>query len=296
MKIINFGSLNMDRVYRVADFVVPGRTIAAKGLETFAGGKGLNQSIASARGGASVLHAGAIGMDGGLLLAALREAGVDVSLIESKEEQPSGHAIIQVSDSGENAIFVHGGANQGLDEAYVRRVLDGATDGDLILVQNETSMVPFIMEESRRRGREVCFNPSPVSPGLSEYPLHCVDRFILNLDEAEAIAGSKEGPEGLLRILLDRYSRAEIVLTLGAEGAMVGRGPERWVEPAFPVLPLDTTAAGDCFAGFYLAAIARGELDPRFRLRIAQKAASICVQRRGASPSIPTLAETLAAL
>jgi ribokinase len=296
MKIINFGSLNMDRVYRVADFVIPGRTIAAKGLETFAGGKGLNQSIAAARGGASVRHAGGVGLDGGFLLESLREAGVDVSSIETRGELPSGHAIIQVSDSGENAIIVHGGANQGLDEAYVRRILEGASGGDLVMVQNETNLVPFIMEESRRRGMELCFNPSPVSPGLADYPLHCVDRLVLNLDEAEAIADSKEGPEGLVSLLLERYPRAEIVLTLGADGAMVGRGHERWVEPAFPVVPLDTTAAGDCFAGFYLAAIARGERDPRVRLRVAQKAASICVQRRGASPSIPTLAETLAAL
>jgi ribokinase len=296
MKIINFGSLNIDRVYRVADFVIPGRTIAAKGLETFAGGKGLNQSVAASRGGAMVWHAGGIGSDGDLLLETLSQAGVDISLVGRNPTLPSGHAIIQVNDSGENAIIVVGGANHGLDESYVRRVLDGAGAGDIVLVQNETNMIPCILEEARARGLQVCMNPSPVDPRLADYPLGCVDRFILNRDEAAAISGAEGGAEGLIVAMQDRFPAAEIVLTLGAEGAIVARGRERWVEPAFPVQAVDTTAAGDCFAGYYLAAIARGEGDRRSALRIAQKAASICVQRRGASPSIPTLAEALAAL
>jgi len=101
MKIINMGSLNVDYVYRTESIVKPGETISSRSLETFAGGKGLNQSIAIAKAGGQVVHAGFYGQDGDFLYKTLKDNGVNVSLLE-KSDSPNGHAIIQVDDQGEN--------------------------------------------------------------------------------------------------------------------------------------------------------------------------------------------------
>jgi ribokinase len=113
MKILNVGSINVDHVYTVPHFVRPGETIGATGYRVFSGGKGFNQSIALARAGAEVLHAGQVGKDGEWLVEELRRNGVDTTHVALSGEA-TGHALIQVAPSGENAIVVHGGANQTL--------------------------------------------------------------------------------------------------------------------------------------------------------------------------------------
>ena len=117
MKILNFGSLNIDNVYTVEEFVRPGETVTAKSHTVFAGGKGLNQSIAAARAGAAVIHGGAIGPDGGFLAALLEEAGADAGHL-LKLDIPTGHTVIEVDAGGQNRILVWGGANCGLTHTY----------------------------------------------------------------------------------------------------------------------------------------------------------------------------------
>ena len=107
-RILNFGSLNIDRVYRVEHFVRPGETVASKGYQCFPGGKGLNQSIAAARAGARVFHAGTVGADGDFLIKLLSESGADVRYVR-KTDGITGHALIQVSDAGENCIILYPG-------------------------------------------------------------------------------------------------------------------------------------------------------------------------------------------
>ena len=131
MRIINFGSLNIDKVYQVEQFVRPGQTITAKDYAVAAGGKGLNQSLAAARAGAEVLHAGAIGAEGRFMADLLRESGADTSLLR-EVDGPSGHAVIEINAAGQNRIIVFGGANRSMTSEYIERVLDTAQPDDWV--------------------------------------------------------------------------------------------------------------------------------------------------------------------
>ena len=166
MKILNFGSLNLDYVYRVAHSVQPGETIASSGMETFCGGKGLNQSVALARAGAEVYHAGRVGEDGQLLIETCRQSGVHTELILQTNGK-SGHTIIQVDDNGQNSILLAGGANRRITEQDVETALRAFGAGDLLLLQNEISCLPVLIERAYEKGMRVVLNPSaPAKPKL----------------------------------------------------------------------------------------------------------------------------------
>ena len=160
MKILNFGSCNVDYVYSLDHIVRVGETEATFGREVFAGGKGLNQSIATARAGATVYHAGCIGFDGEMLKDILSESGVDVSYLRTVDA-PNGHAVIQVSAKGENSIFLYGGSNEMVSESFVDEVLRGFETGDMIILQNEINDVDYIVRRAYGKGMSVILNPSP---------------------------------------------------------------------------------------------------------------------------------------
>lgn len=292
MRFLNFGSLNIDYVYRLDSFVLPGETKAARSLTLYAGGKGLNQSLALAAAGLSVWHAGKIGADGDFLIQTLKRGGVDASLVERSRET-TGHAVIQVDDAGRNCIILHGGANRDIDEAYIDRALSEFGPGDFLLLQNEIAAIPSIMRKAADRGMRVAMNPAPLGPEVKDYPLELVDIFILNEIEASQLSGERE-PESSARSLQKRYPDSRIVITLGAEGSLYAEHGELLGRPALPVQAVDTTAAGDTFTGYFLAAIAAGE-PPAAALAVASKAAAICVTRAGAAASIPSRAEVDAA-
>ena len=142
MKVLNFGSLNIDYVYDVDDFVKKGETISSKDLNVFCGGKGLNQSVALAKAGAEVYHAGMIGEDGKFLLDLLKEAGVNIDNVVIRDDIRTGNAIIQRNKSGDNCIILFSGANRSITKDYVDRVLSGFEKGDYIVLQNEISELP----------------------------------------------------------------------------------------------------------------------------------------------------------
>ena len=149
MKVLCFGSLNIDYVYQVPRFVSAGETLAAGSLRRFSGGKGLNQSVALSRAGAEVFHAGAIGRDGGFLLEELQAAGVHTDCVEILEDVPTGHAIIQKTDSGENCILLYGGANRQITQAQIDRTLSRFGSGDALVLQNEINELPYLMERAK---------------------------------------------------------------------------------------------------------------------------------------------------
>lgn len=291
MNILNFGSLNIDHVYRLPRFVRPGETVSCASYDRFCGGKGLNQSIALARAGANVFHAGKVGPDGGMLVEALSESGVDVRFVETGEV-PTGHAVIQVDDAGENAIFLYGGANQTLTAGDADRALAHFGPGDLLLAQNETSAVAEALSRAKAKGLTTAFNPAPMGPEVAGYPLSDVDILILNETEAEGLVGKslKEGADEALLALRGRCPAAKILLTLGSRGAVYAHGDARIRAEALAVKAVDTTAAGDAFIGYFLASLARG-LAAEKALKLACRAAALCVTRPGASPSIPYLDE-----
>jgi ribokinase len=288
MKILNFGSLNIDHVYRVDHIVHPGETISSASYRCFCGGKGLNQSIALARAGAEVWHAGKIGTEGHFLKERLAQDGVKIDFIE-EVHVPTGHAVIQVDAKGENAIVIHGGANQAITRADAERVLRGFSPGDFLLVQNETSALKDILELAAAGKLKVAFNPAPFGPEVPNYPLEGVDLFILNETEGRGLTG-ETGTEAAAKALLKRFTDAAVILTLGARGALYTDRSGTFQVPGHRVAAVDTTAAGDTFIGYFLAQYVKGS-DIRHCMAVACRAASLCATRPGAADSIPTLEE-----
>ena len=287
-KILNLGSINIDNVYTVERFVKAGETIASKQFRVYAGGKGLNQSIALARAGGNVIHAGTVGRDGVDLVNMLQDEGVDVSYI-AECETPTGHTIIQVNDDGQNCILLYPGANYAFEESRIDGILNTFDKDDILITQNEVNCIAYAMRSAAKKGMRIAFNPSPFCPEIRTYPLHLVDWFILNEIEGEAFTG-KSDPEEILSDLGVAYPQATIVLTLGENGVICKSGERIIHQNAYQVLPIDTTAAGDTFTGYFISLAATGEKIEEC-LSVAAKAAAISVSKRGAAASIPKMTE-----
>lgn len=284
MNILNLGSINVDHVYAVAHFVRAGETLAGTRYQVFAGGKGFNQSMALARAGACVIHLGRIGRDAEWLLRRLQAEGIETAHITS-DEAATGHAVIQVVPSGENAIVLYGGANLALTDSDLDVALAACSPGDYFLLQNETSLVGEAISKAHARGMRVILNPAPMAANILEAPLERVDMFILNETEAEGLTGQSNQDE-IQATMRRRFPRAATVLTLGHRGAVYADATTSHHEAALSVTAVDTTAAGDTFIGYFLAELMRGG-DPAAALKAGCRAAAICVTRAGASDSIP---------
>lgn len=292
MKILNFGSCNVDYVYSLDHIVTVGETASVDGMEKFPGGKGLNQSIAVARAGGQIWHAGCIGQDGAFLADLLAGSGVNIDYLK-RVEGPNGQAIIQVDKNGENCIFIYHGSNAMVDRPFVDEVLSHFGEGDIILLQNEISNVPYIIEQASRKGMQIVFNPSPFYEELREMDLDRISYLVLNEVEAKGFSG-QDDPQEFLRYMRERYPRLRVMLTLGKGGCIYSEGKEDYYHPAYRVESVDTTAAGDTFTGYFVALLANG-LPYTDILRYASMASGIAVSRKGAAPSIPMLAEVEAA-
>ena len=290
MKALCFGSMNIDYVYSLDHIVTPGETIASSKREVFAGGKGLNQSVAMAKAGLPVWHAGVSGNGGRLLLDTLEENGVNTSLIRAEDTMP-GHTIIQVDAGGQNSIILFGGTNQRVTEEYIETVMQSFGPGDLVLLQNEVNLVDKIIDAAHAKGMRVVLNPSPFNEAIGKCDLNRISLFLVNEVEGAQISGiPSTQPEQILQWFAQHHPQAEVVLTLGAEGAWyAGRG-ERYFCPARKVKAVDTTAAGDTFTGFFLEGWMNGRPIEECMAR-ATKAAAIAVSRKGAAPSIPLASE-----
>lgn len=290
-KALVIGSINIDKVYELEHIVRPGETVSSRKYRTAWGGKGLNQAIALSRGGADTALAGCVGApELEALTAVCAEAGVDAARIRARSVT-TGHAIIQVDANGQNCIIVEPGANGTVDPDDIAAFLEGYGTGDILLTQNEISHMPEVLRAAHEKGLTVVLNPSPFSAEILSWPLECVDIFLVNEIEGEALSGEIV-PEKILDTLRRRFPRAAIVLTLGHDGAMYADKTERFSVPARRVTAVDTTAAGDTFTGYFLAMLLRGGT-PKDAMEIAATAAAIAVTRPGAVPSIPWLEETL---
>lgn len=289
-RIITLGSLNLDFTYQLPKPLEVGETLSSLSYRCGAGGKGANQSIAAARAGAEVYHAGRIGSDGTLLRRTLADSGVRLDFLE-EVETPTGHAVVLINDAGDNSIVLFGGANRTIDDAFIDRVTSAAKPGDILLLQNEITNIDHAMEAGKKAGMRVAFNFAPFDPKLApELPLSLCDYLFLNRIEAGGIAG-KSDVEEILETLARRYPETELVLTLGPEGAVaLTPAGERFHADSPRVEVVETTAAGDTFIGYYLAGILDG-LKPGKALERACRAAALCCSRAGAAESIPTRAD-----
>lgn len=290
MKVLNFGSLNLDYVYQVESILIPGETQASKDRKTFCGGKGLNQSIALAKAGIPVYHAGMIGEEGDILLETCRENGVNTEFIR-KIPGPSGHTVIQVDKDGQNCILLFGGANRSITREFVDYVLDSFEEGDMILLQNEISELDYIIDRASEKGMMIILNPSPYDKGLEKCDLSKVSLFLVNEIEGGQITGEKD-PDKILSRIKDLYPNARVVLTLGGDGSVYQDHTAIYRQGIYKVKAVDTTAAGDTFTGYFISSLIDG-LPIQEGLKLAAKASAIAVSRPGATASIPVREEVI---
>jgi ribokinase len=308
MKVLVYGSLNIDLIFSVDHLVRPGETIGSRALERGAGGKGANQAAALAKAGLETFMAGKIGADGEFLLDLLRGYGVNTDLVASYDGA-TGQALIQLDSAGQNGIVLFPGGNARIEAGEIRRSLEAFGPGDLVLLQNEINATAEIMEAAKKRGLSIGLNPSPCDERIAKLPLELADMLFVNEIEGAALAscpapagtassgtgaGSGAPEERICRDMLEalagKFPAAEIVLTAGRAGAFYGFGETRARGRIVELPVADTTAAGDTFTGYFIAARTRGFSVDR-SLALACRAASLAVSRKGAMPSIPFAAE-----
>lgn len=287
-KIINFGSINIDHVYRVPHLVKPGETLSSLDLVTGLGGKGANQSVAIARAGVSVAHVGRVFKGDTWAVALLASTGVDtdnIALIEGA----SGHAIIQVDDQGENAIVLHGGANQSFSIADIESALNHNQQARYLLMQNETNLLAEAFELAQAKGIKIVLNPAPMTDNIKDLPLAKLDTLIVNQGEAEALCGAADIDQ-MTQQMAALAPQTRVVVTLGGDGAMLLANGEVTHMNSPSVDVVDTTGAGDTFVGYFLAGVAEG-MNDHDALQRACLAGSIAVTRQGAITAIPDRSE-----
>lgn len=290
MKILSFGSLNYDYNYEVDHFHAPKETLAAKSMHRGFGGKGANQSIALARAGLTVYHAGRVGADGQPFIDYLKADKINTDFLVKDDSSSTGHAIIEICN-GENRILIYGGANQEISTEQIDRTLEHFEAGDWLVLQNEISNLPYLMRTAKQHGLQIFFNAAPFDANISTYTMDCVDILCVNEVEASALAGVNTFEvETVLGILHEKYSHTKLLLTAGSQGSYYFEGQEKLYTPCSNVRAIDTTAAGDTYSGYFLAGICKGDTVEE-AMKLATKAAGIAVQRKGAASSIPSIAE-----
>lgn len=293
MRVLNMGSLNIDYVYSVDHIILPGETEATGSRNVFLGGKGINQSCALAKAGVEVWHGGLIGEEGKMFLDACDEYGVNRTFIRTVDG-PNGHTVIQIDKNAQNSILLFGGANQKWTKEFIDEILENFTAEDILLLQNEVNLLPYMVDKAYEKGMTIVLNPSPFNEKLNSVDMSKISIFILNEVEGFQLTGEND-PEKILSKAHALYPNAKIMLTLGKDGAVYSDGTQKVYQPIFKVQAVDTTAAGDTFTGYFLAGLVEG-LPMAEVLKMCAKASSICVTRPGAVPSVPYRAEVMDAL
>ncbi len=288
-RVLNLGSLNIDFVYQVPHVVVGGETLSSTDYSQHPGGKGANQSVALSLAGLAVSHAGQVSQDGLWLCDVLKEKGVDTSLIKIDDTVATGHAIIQVSDAGENSIILFGGANQSLKRSFIDEVL-ATHDWQALVLQNEINELDYILEQAIALNIPIIFNAAPYSKNLFDLSsLKNLHSLIVNETEAMELAQTDE-IDSAFEILVKKYDKVRVIMTMGKHGVKASYLGESCFVAAKKSQVVDTTAAGDTFVGYYTKSIlAEDKLHQA--LTMATAAASITVSRQGAMNAIPRLDE-----
>lgn len=290
VKILNFGSLNIDYVYVVEHIAREGETISSLDYQVFEGGKGLNQSVALAKAGGEVYHAGRIGKEGIFLKEALERCGVDCRYL-SMDDGANGHAIIQRSVEGENCIILYPGANHKITCAEIDAVLEQFAAGDILVCQNEISEMEYLINRAYEKGMQIAWNPSPITDVVNRVDFNKISWLIVNEIEGQAIIG-EEDPQKILDGFKEKYPSLRLVLTLGGDGSVYQDSKRMIMQERYSVPVKDTTAAGDTFLGYFIGEVSRNEeADVKKALQLASMAAAIAVSREGAMPSIPAREE-----
>ena len=292
MKVLNFGSLNYDYVYEVDHFTKPKETQSSKSYIRNFGGKGLNQSIALAKAGLDVYHAGKVGSDGQDFIDYLKKYNVKTDYLLKDNNTATGHAIIEICE-GQNRIILHGGANQEINEKQIDEVLNHFEKEDILLIQNEISCLAYLIDKAHDKEMKIAFNVAPMNEKVFTYPLDKIDIFIVNEIEASGLVNiDSDNIDLLIRNLKDKYLNKIIIMTVGEKGSYYIYNDELIHQEAYKVDVVDTTAAGDTFTGYFLASYFKDN-DVSKALKLASKASSITVQSKGAAQSIPDIKDLI---
>jgi ribokinase len=289
MAIYNLGSINIDYIYGLPHLVTAGETLAATRYDAVLGGKGANQSIAIAKAGGTVFHAGMIHRDDAGWLKPLHAAGVDTNAV-LHGDTPTGHAIVAVDDDsdhrGENQIILAPLSNQVLPSALIGELLQTAAAGNWALAQNETNLTADFLTTAKARGLNICYSAAPFVVDTTLALLPIIDVLIVNNIEAEALSHATGKP-------VDQLNIPHLIITHGAAGADYSGMDGKFHIPAVQVAAVDTTGAGDTYLGYVLAQLDQ-HIPMKTAMQIAAAAAAIQVTRHGASAAIPDMAETQA--
>lgn len=289
MKVLNFGSQNIDRIYYVDRLVRPGMTKLAHGYQVMSGGKGLNQSVSIRKAGVEVYHAGNIGRNGELLKYTLLEHGVKIDFLQ-KSNVDTGHAIIQLADDSDHTILVHAGSNQSNRIEDIDRTLDYFDAGDLLLLQNEINDIGYIVDRAFEKGMKIFLNPAPFNKSVYTYDLNKVDTLIVNESELLELARARRINDAVRSIMVKKLN---VLLTLGLRGGTyIARDGTQHYYRAHQVESIDTSAVGDVFVGYFLAGIAQG-MEMEDNLDRSSKAAALSTMRIGTVNSIPDIQSVL---
>ena len=295
-KIVVAGSSNTDMILQMDHIPRPGETILGGQFSMAAGGKGANQAVAAARAGGQVTFLARVGADmfGRQAVEGFRRDGIDVRYVLEDEQAPSGVALIFVAANGENSIGVASGANLCLSPADVQQAANAIQDASALVMQLETPLetVRAAARIAAAKRVPVILNPAPAQP-LDDALLALVTVLTPNESEAELLTGvpvADVAAAARAAEVLRSRGVAQVIITLGARGAWVASAAFQGLVPAFPVQPVDTTAAGDVFNG--ALAVAMSEQRPLEQaVRFACAAAALSVQKLGAQPSAPPRAE-----
>lgn len=288
--ILVIGSLNMDLSIDLAKMPVTGETILGRGIAYKAGGKGANQACAAGKLGGRVRMLGCVGQDefGQKLVKSLSESGVETDYIKESRDLPTGTAVIYVDDNGDNSIVVIPGANMACDIEYLKEQDEQFRWCDYVVLQMEIpyEAVWYSVKRAKELGKMVILNPAPAPDEIPEEILSLVDYLTPNETEIIALNGKskddiREGAEKLLS-----RGVSNVIATLGDRGALLVNRYGETFYPARKVVSVDTTAAGDCFNGAMVAALAEGQSEAEAIL-FANIASSIAVTRKGAQESLP---------
>ena len=294
-KILVIGSSNTDLITTMNRFPAPGETIEGTGFFTAMGGKGANQAIAALRSGGDVSFITSLGTDvnGKTALEYYKQQGLDVSMALVVDGVPSGTAVIWVNEAGENSIVITPGANNSLTSEYIQQLGNEIQTADLLVLQMEIpyETVSTVCTLAKKYGRKVMLNVAPARK-VDEVLLRTIEILVVNETEAETISGQKlqkDNIEKMVDLLLSMGPKV-VLLTLGDKGCFLKTGNEKYFIPAYKVIPVDTTAAGDTFCGAFAAEFLWGKNWEEI-LQFATAAAAISVTQIGAQPSIPKRAE-----
>lgn len=288
MKVLVYGSINIDLSFYLDHLVKEGETISSNSLIKGAGGKGANQASAlgKAFGEKDLVYlAGKTGKDASFILEKLNENNVDTSFVYTSLY--SGQAIIEIDKEGQNSIILYGGGNKEIEKSEIDEVFSHFNKGDYLVLNAEINNLEYIYDSGLKKEMKIVVNPSPLTKDILSLPLEEASIIILNEVEAASITKLDiKDEKSILSSLREKFPNSEVVLTLGDKGSYYCFKQEVIYQPIFKVDAIDCVGAGDTFLGYFVASRIKG-LDAKASLEKASFASSITVQRYGAMDAMP---------